>query len=183
MLLRELAIGDRVLVPPGAQLPADGRIVAGQSSVDESLLTGEYLPLPRGEGDTVIAGTLNVEGPLTVEIEALGENTRLSSIVRLLERAQADKPRMAELADRVAQWFLLVVLAFAAVVGLVWWQIDPQRAFWIVLALLVATCPCALSLATPTALTTATGSLHKLCLLYTSPSPRDGLLSRMPSSA
>ena len=175
VLLRELAIGDRVLVPPGAQLPADGRIVAGQSSVDESLLTGEYLPLPRGEGDTVIAGTLNVEGPLTVEIEALGENTRLSSIVRLLERAQADKPRMAELADRVAQWFLLVVLAFAAVVGLVWWQIDPQRAFWIVLALLVATCPCALSLATPTALTTATGSLHKLGLLLTRGHVLEGL--------
>lgn len=175
VLLRELAIGDRVLVPPGAQLPADGRIVAGQSSVDESLLTGEYLPLPRGEGDAVTAGTLNVEGPLTVEVEALGENTRLSAIVRLLERAQADKPRMAELADRVAQWFLVVVLAFAALVGLVWWQIDPQRAFWIVLALLVATCPCALSLATPTALTTATGSLHKLGLLLTRGHVLEGL--------
>ncbi|HSX72022.1 MAG TPA: heavy metal translocating P-type ATPase metal-binding domain-containing protein, partial [Pseudomonas sp.] len=134
VLLRELAIGDRVLVPPGAQLPADGRILAGQSSIDESLLTGEYLPLPRGEGDAVTAGTLNVEGPLTIEVGALGENTRLSAIVRLLERAQADKPRMAELADRVAQWFLLVVLGFAAVVGVVWWQIDSERAFWIVLA-------------------------------------------------
>ncbi|MEO4048297.1 heavy metal translocating P-type ATPase [Pseudomonas sp. CAU 1711] len=175
VLLRELAVGDRVLVPPGAQLPADGRIVAGQSSVDESLLTGEYLPLPRGEGDAVTAGTLNVEGPLTVEVEALGENTRLSAIVRLLERAQADKPRMAELADRVAQWFLLIVLAFAAVVGLIWWQLDSERAFWIVLALLVATCPCALSLATPTALTTATGSLHKLGLLLTRGHVLEGL--------
>ncbi|WP_043307538.1 heavy metal translocating P-type ATPase [Pseudomonas sp. ML96] len=175
VLLRELAIGDHVLVPPGAQLPADGRIIAGQSSVDESLLTGEYLPLPRAEGDCVTAGTLNVEGPLTVEVQALGEKTRLSAIVRLLERAQADKPRMAELADRVAQWFLLIVLAFAAVVGLVWWQIDSERAFWIVLALLVATCPCALSLATPTALTTATGSLHKLGLLLTRGHVLEGL--------
>ncbi|MWV12652.1 cadmium-translocating P-type ATPase [Pseudomonas sp. R-28-1W-6] len=175
ILLRELRVGDRVLVPPGGLLPADGRIHSGQSSVDESLLTGEYLPLPRAEGDTVTAGTLNVESPLTVEVQALGADTRLSAIVRLLERAQADKPRIAELADRVAQWFLLIVLGVAAVVGLVWWQIDPQRAFWIVLALLVATCPCALSLATPTALTTATGSLHKLGLLLTRGHVLEGL--------
>ena len=79
-----------------------------------------------------------------MEVQALGDDTRLSAIVRLLERAQGDKPKLAELADRVAQWFLLVVLVVASIVGLVWWQIDPQRAFWIVLALLVATCPCAL---------------------------------------
>ena len=175
VLLRELAIGDRVLVPPGAQLPADGRIVAGQSSVDESLLTGEYLPLPRGEGDTVIAGTLNVEGPLTVEIEALGENTRLSSIVRLLERAQAEKPRLAQIADHAAQWFLLCSLIAAALIGLLWWELDSSRAFWIVLAMLVATCPCALSLATPTALTAATGTLHKLGLLLTRGHVLEGL--------
>lgn len=175
ILLRDLAIGDQVLVPPGAQLPADGRIVAGQSSVDESLLTGEYLPLPRSEGDSVTAGTLNVEGPLTIEVQALGNDTRLSAIVRLLERAQADKPRMAELADRVAQWFLLIVLALAVIVGTIWWQVDHERAFWIVLAMLVATCPCALSLATPTALTTATGSLHKLGLLLTRGHVLEGL--------
>lgn len=175
VLLRELQVGDRVLVPPGALLPADGHIVAGQSSVDESLLTGEYLPLPRGIGDAVTAGTLNVEGPLTLEISALGADTRLSAIVRLLERAQSDKPRIAELADRVAQWFLLIVLGVAAIVGLVWWQIDSDRAFWIILALLVATCPCALSLATPTALTTATGSLHKLGLLLTRGHVLEGL--------
>lgn len=175
ILLSELAIGDRVLVQPGALIPADGRIVSGQSSVDESVLTGEYLPRARGRGDAVTAGTLNVEGPLTVEVDALGDDTRLSAIVRLLERAQADKPRLAELADRVAQWFLVVVLLAAAVVGLVWWQIDPQRAFWIVLALLVATCPCALSLATPTALTTATGTLHKLGLLLTRGHVLEGL--------
>ncbi|MBF7729019.1 heavy metal translocating P-type ATPase [Pseudomonas sp. N040] len=167
ILLSELALGDRVLVPPGALLPADGRIIQGQSSIDESLLTGEYLPLPRAAGDAVTAGTLNVEGPLTVEVLALGQDTRLSAIVRLLERAQSEKPRLAELADRVAQWFLLVVLLTAAGVGLVWWQLDASRAFWIVLALLVATCPCALSLATPTALTTATGSLHRMGLLLT----------------
>jgi len=175
ILLGELVLGDRVLVQPGALLPADGIILSGQSSIDESLLTGEYLPLPRGEGDSVTAGTLNVEGPLTLQVQALGDDTRLSAIVRLLERAQGEKPRLAELADQVAQWFLLIVLGVAAVVGLVWWQIDPQRAFWIVFALLVATCPCALSLATPTALTAATGRLHQLGLLITRGHVLEGL--------
>ncbi len=175
ILLSELRIGDRVLVTPGSLIPADGVILDGQSSIDESVLTGEYLPQPRMTGDTVTAGTLNVEGPLTLRVAALGDETRLSAIVRLLERAQADKPRLAELADRVAQWFLLIVLGVAAVVGFVWWQIDPSRAFWIVLALLVATCPCALSLATPTALTTATGTLHKLGLLLTRGHVLEGL--------
>ncbi|MBT8768405.1 heavy metal translocating P-type ATPase [Metapseudomonas boanensis] len=175
ILLNELRTGDRVLVPPGALLPADGRILEGQSSIDESVLTGEYLPQARCQGDPVTAGTLNVEGPLTIEVEALGDSTRLSAIVRLLERAQTDKPRLAELADKVAQWFLLIVLTAAAVVGIVWWQIDPQRAFWVVLSLLVATCPCALALATPTALTTATGSLHKLGLLLTRGHVLEGL--------
>ncbi|MDH4568621.1 cadmium-translocating P-type ATPase [Pseudomonas sp. BN414] len=175
ILLSELKIGDHVLVPPGSLLPADGQILSGQSSVDESLLTGEYLPHPRSEGDAVTAGTLNVEGPLTIAVQALGDDTRLSAIVRLLERAQADKPRLAEVADKVAQWFLIFILAAAAIVGIAWWEIDPDRAFWVVLSLLVATCPCALALATPTALTTATGSLHKLGLLLTRGHVLEGL--------
>ena len=175
ILLRELQLGDRVLVHPGAVLPADGKILEGQSSIDESLLTGEYLPQPRRPGDAVTAGTLNVEGALTVQVQALGQDTRLSAIVRLLERAQAEKPRLAEIADRAAQWFLLASLIAAAGIGLLWWQLDPSRAFWIVLAMLVATCPCALSLATPTALTAATGTLHKLGLLLTRGHVLEGL--------
>ncbi|NWD44529.1 heavy metal translocating P-type ATPase [Pseudomonas yamanorum] len=175
ILLSELALGDRVLVHPGAVLPADGIILDGQSSIDESLLTGEYLPQPRQVGDAVTAGTLNVEGALTVEVRALGHDTRLSAIVRLLERAQAEKPRLAEIADRAAQWFLLCSLIAAAVIGLVWWELESSRAFWIVLAMLVATCPCALSLATPTALTAATGTLHKLGLLLTRGHVLEGL--------
>ncbi|WAJ35778.1 heavy metal translocating P-type ATPase [Pseudomonas sp. GOM7] len=175
ILLSELREGEQVLVQPGSLIPADGRILAGQSSVDESLLTGEYLPQARGIGDPVTAGTLNVEGPLTVSVQALGDATRLSAIVRLLERAQSEKPRLAEIADRVSQWFLLFILVAAAVVGLAWWEIDSSRAFWVVLALLVATCPCALALATPTALTTATGSLHKLGLLLTRGHVLEGL--------
>ncbi|MDM7856943.1 heavy metal translocating P-type ATPase [Thiopseudomonas acetoxidans] len=167
ILLKDLQLQQQVIVPPGHLIPADGVILSGQSSVDESLLTGEYLPLPRQPGDQVTAGTLNVEGPLTIQVQALGDNTRLSAIVRLLERAQSLKPKFAEFADQVAQWFLISVLLIAAVVGIIWLQIDAARAFWVVLSLLVATCPCALSLATPTALTAATGSLHKLGLLIT----------------
>ncbi|WP_309674241.1 heavy metal translocating P-type ATPase, partial [Pseudomonas sp.] len=175
ILLSELRVGDQVLVHPGAILPADGKILEGQSSIDESLLTGEYLPQPRTPGDAVTAGTLNVEGALTVEVLALGQDTRLSAIVRLLDRAQAEKPRLAEIADRAAQWFLLLSLIAAAVIGLIWWELDSSRAFWIVLAMLVATCPCALSLATPTALTAATGTLHKLGLLLTRGHVLEGL--------
>jgi Cu2+-exporting ATPase len=175
ILLSELRLNDQVMVHPGAVLPADGRIVAGQSSIDESLLTGEYLPHPRVPGNAVTAGTLNVESVLTVEVLALGPETRLSAIVRLLERAQSEKPRLAQIADRAAQWFLLISLIAAAVIGVMWWQLDPSRAFWIVLAMLVATCPCALSLATPTALTTATGTLHTLGLLLTRGHVLEGL--------
>ena len=175
ILLSELRVGDEVLVHPGAVLPADGKILDGQSSIDESLLTGEYLPQPRVPGDAVTAGTLNVEGALTVEVQALGQDTRLSAIVRLLDRAQAEKPRLAEIADRAAQWFLLLSLIAAAAIGLLWWELDSSRAFWIVLAMLVATCPCALSLATPTALTAATGTLHKLGLLLTRGHVLEGL--------
>ncbi|MBV4546653.1 heavy metal translocating P-type ATPase [Pseudomonas triticicola] len=175
ILLSELRVGERILVQPGSILPADGKIIDGQSSIDESLLTGEYLPQPRTLGDAVTAGTLNVEGALTVQVQALGQDTRLSAIVRLLDRAQAEKPRLAEIADRAAQWFLLLSLIAAAVIGLLWWQLDSVRAFWIVLAMLVATCPCALSLATPTALTAATGTLHKLGLLLTRGHVLEGL--------
>ena len=175
ILLSELRVGDQVLVHPGAILPADGKILDGQSSIDESLLTGEYLPQPRTLGDAVTAGTLNVEGALTVEVLALGQDTRLSAIVRLLDRAQAEKPRLAEIADRAAQWFLLLTLIASACIGLLWWELDSSRAFWIVLAMLVATCPCALSLATPTALTAATGTLHKLGLLLTRGHVLEGL--------
>jgi Cu2+-exporting ATPase len=175
VLLAELRAGERVLVQPGAVIPADGRIVDGHSSIDEALLTGEYLPQRRSHGDAVTAGTLNVESILTIEVQALGHDTRLSAIVRLLERAQSEKPRLARLADRASQWFLLFSLIAAAGIGLLWWQLDAPRAFWIVLAMLVATCPCALSLATPTALTTATGTLHGLGLLLTRGHVLEGL--------
>jgi len=175
ILLRELQIGDLVQVLPGAVIPADGLITEGVSSIDESLLSGEYLPKPRQVGDSVTAGTLNIESTLIVKVQALGADTRLSAIVRLLERAQSEKPRLAELADRAAQWFLLFALLAAALTFLFWLNLEPARAFWVVLAMLVAVCPCALSLATPTALTAATGHLHQLGLLLTRGHVLEGL--------
>lgn len=176
IMLEEVRTGDVLEVRPGESIPADGIITEGVSSVDESALSGEYLPLAKVAGDRVVAGTLNVEGPLRVRVDAIGDATRLSAIVRLLERAQSDKPRLGRLADQVAQYFLVCVLVAAVVVGAAWWwYADGQTAFWIVLAMLVATCPCALSLATPTALTTATGSLHKLGLLVTRGHVLEGL--------
>lgn len=176
IMLDEVMECDLLEVKPGESIPADGIITEGVSSIDESALSGEYLPLTKRSGDSVVAGTLNVEGPIRIKVTAIGDDTRLSAIVRLLERAQSDKPKLARVADTVAQYFLLVVLLAVVVVGgLWWWQVNGETAFWIVLAMLVATCPCALSLATPTALTTATGSLHKLGMLVTRGHVLEGL--------
>ena len=176
IMLEEVQPGDLLEVKPGESIPADGVITRGVSSIDESALSGEYLPLAKQVGDRVTAGTLNVEGPLQIQVSAVGTDTRLSAIVRLLERAQADKPRLARLADQVAQYFLITVLVSIVLVGGAWWWlVNGETAFWIIIAMLVATCPCALSLATPTALTTATGSLQKLGLLITRGHVLEGL--------
>ena len=163
----ELRPGDTVLVRPGENLPADGVVLDGCSSINESLLTGENLPLAKQPGDTVIGGSINNESPLTVRVENTGPDTILSAMLRLLERAQSEKPRLAQLADRVAAWFVVGVLALAALVGLYWWQQDAARVLPIVIAVLVVTCPCALGLATPIAMSVATGTLTRLGLLAT----------------
>ena len=163
----DLKAGDRVLVRPGESVPADGRVVEGRSSVDESLLTGESRPCLRQPGDLLVGGTVNNESPLVMEIEKVGEETVLSAIVRLLDRAQSEKPSVARIADRVAGWFVAGLLLLAAGVALWWWQHDPAHAFAITLSVLVVTCPCALSLATPAAVTAATGALTRLGVLTT----------------
>lgn len=169
VLVTDLAVGDRVLIRPGEAIPADGVIVAGNSSVDESLLTGESYPIDRTIEQPVIAGTINIESPLQVSIEKVGEETVLSHILRLLERAQTEKPAITRLADHVAAWFVSVVLVLAVGVGFYWWLQDPNTDRWfaITLSVLVVTCPCALSLATPTALTAATTTLTRYGLLVT----------------
>jgi len=163
----DLATGDRVLIRPGESVPADGRIAEGCSSVDESLLTGESLPLVRKQGDQLVGGTVNNESPLIMQVEQVGENTVLSAIVRLLDRAQTEKPGIARTADRVAGWFVGGLLLVAAAVAGWWWLHDPVHAFAVTLSVLVVTCPCALSLATPAAVTAATGALTRLGVLTT----------------
>jgi Cu2+-exporting ATPase len=163
----DLVPGDRVRIKPGESVPTDGKVVEGLSSVDEALLTGESVPLARRPGDQLVGGTVNTESPLVMEVERVGEDTVLSAIQRLLDRAQSEKPALAQLADRVAGWFVVALLVLAAAVAWYWWQTDPGRAFPITLSVLVVTCPCALSLATPVALTAATGALARLGVLTT----------------
>jgi Cu2+-exporting ATPase len=163
----ELKTGDLVLVRPGESIPADGRVHEGRSSVDESLLTGESLPLAKAPGAVLIGGSINIESPLTLRVEKTGEETVLSSILRLLDRAQTEKPAIAASADRAAAWFVARVLLLAAGVALFWFLHDPARWLPITIAVLVVTCPCALSLATPTAITAATGRLMRRGLVTT----------------
>lgn len=162
-----LSLGEYVLIRPGEAVPADGLVEQGASQVDESLLTGESRPVAKGVGASLIAGTVNAESSLVMRVDGLGQDTVLSGIVRLLDRAMAEKPALAKLADRVASWFVLALLLIAAATGGVWYFIEPTRAFWVTVAVLVVSCPCALSLATPAALTAATGSLTRLGLLTT----------------
>ncbi len=161
----ELAPGDRVRVAPGETIPADGKVLEGESAVDESLLTGESLPIPKRAGDRVVGGTVNRESPLILQVERTGEDTVLAALSRLIDRAQAEKPPIARTADRLAGWFVLGVLLTASATALYWSLVSPGDAFWITLSVLVVTCPCALSLATPAALTAAQGALARLGLL------------------
>ena len=167
VLVADLAIGDTVLIRPGETIPADGCILVGQSNIDESLLTGESCPIPKNPGQTVIAGTINIDSPLQIQIDKIGTDTVLSHILRLLERAQTEKPALTQLADRVAAWFILGVLLLALITAIYWWQVNPSMWLTITLSVLVVTCPCALSLATPTAITAATSTLTRVGLITT----------------
>jgi P-type Cu2+ transporter len=157
----QLAAGDIVLVRPGAIVPADGEIVDGCSHVEEAMLTGESMPHARGPGDVVLAGSVNRDEALVVRVQAAGEATRLASVLRLVERAASERPAVARLADRVAAWFVGGLLLLALGTALVWWHFDPAQALPVTVALLVVSCPCALSLATPAALAAAAGSLAR----------------------
>jgi Cu2+-exporting ATPase len=163
----DLLPGDVVLVRPGEIIPADGRVLEGISSANESLLTGESRPVRKSVGDAVTAGAVNAESPLVVRVDQVGEGTRLSAIIHLMERAAAEKPRIVEMADRIASYFVATLLLVAVGVAIAWYLIDPDKALWITVSVLVVTCPCALSLATPIALTVAAGALAKDGLLLT----------------
>lgn len=166
-VVAELSPGDFVLVRAGDIVPADGRVVEGVSCANEALLTGESRPVPKSPGEPVTGGSINAESPLVVRVERVGDGTRLSAIIGLMERAAAEKPRIVELADRIATYFVAVLLAVAVLVAVGWYLHDPSRALWVTVSVLVVTCPCALSLATPIALTVAAGALARDGLLVT----------------
>jgi Cu2+-exporting ATPase len=163
----ELQVGDRVLVRPGAQIPADGRVLEGRASVDEALLSGESRPVVKKVDDFVTGGTINLDSPLQVLVEQTGPDTILSRILDLVERARDERPTLARAADRLAGYFVAGVLTLAGATAVYWWQVSPERWLPTTIALLVVTCPCALSLATPTAITAATGALTRRALIIT----------------
>ncbi|MFJ5445903.1 heavy metal translocating P-type ATPase [Methylobacillus methanolivorans] len=153
--LHDLRVGDTLLIKPGEAIAGDGVVTQGESQVDEALLTGESHPVPKQPGAYVYAGSVNYESPLQVKITGLGEQTVIAGIARLLDRAQAEKPRLARVADQVAIYFTTVLLLAVIVIGLAWWWIASERCFEIILAVLVVSCPCALSLAAPAAFAAA----------------------------
>jgi Cu2+-exporting ATPase len=149
---RRVRVGDVLRVLPGEGFVADGTILSGQTTVDEALLTGESRPVARGRGETVIAGSHNLSQPVELRVSQVGEGTRYAQVVALMEQAAVSKPRIAQRADRLATPFLLFVLLAAGVACAWWWPQDPEHALMVAVAILVVTCPCALSLATPAAM-------------------------------
>ena len=159
--------GDRVRVRPGETVPADGVIRAGDSAFDESLLTGEADPVPRTAGGRVLAGSINGTGVVEVAVSSAGDATVLGGVLRRAERAARERPAIALLADRAAAWFIAGVLVLAASVAGAWLLHDASRAVAVVVSVLVVTCPCALSLATPAAMTAALGALARAGIVAT----------------
>ena len=157
--VRRLQVGDVIRVQPGEAFAADGVLEQGTTLVDEALLTGESHPLPRTVGAQVVAGSHNLLATVWVRVLRLGADTRFAQIVRLMEGAATSKPQLALLADRIAKPFLLAVLLASGLACAWWWSHDPGHALMVAVAVLVVTCPCALSLATPAALLAAAGRL------------------------
>jgi Cu2+-exporting ATPase len=165
----ELEVDDKVLILAGEVVPTDGVIIEGKSRADESLLTGESRALSKGMGDVLVGGSMNLDSPLQMRVTHIGQDTMLSTILNLLERAQSEKPKISQLADRIATRFVSVIVLLAIAVGLYYGiyinGFTSTNWIGIVVAVLVVTCPCALSLATPAAMTIAIGRLSQIGLL------------------
>ena len=175
----EVVPGDRILVRPGERIPVDGVVREGSSWVDESMITGEPLPVEKHAGDPVVGGTLNDRGAFEFEATRVGQDTVLARIVRMVEEAQAGKPPIQRLADRIAGVFVPVVLALALATFVVWLVAGPPPALELALvaavSVLVVACPCAMGLATPTAILVGTGRAAELGILFR----RGGALERL----
>ncbi|MCF8049819.1 MAG: cadmium-translocating P-type ATPase [Desulfobacterales bacterium] len=160
--------GDRLRVRPGERIPVDGQVQEGRSAVDESMLTGEPLPVDKGPGDKVVGGTINGQGLLQLTATAVGKDTALAQIIRLVQEAQGTRPPIQALADRVAAYFVPTIIAVAVATFLIWWAVGGQfvPAMIRLVAVLVIACPCALGLATPTAIMAGTGKGAESGILF-----------------
>ena len=159
--VRKLAGGNVVRILPGEAFPADGYITEGNTFADEALLTGESTPIAKAQGSSVTAGSYNLQSVVQMCVQGTGQSTRFAQIVALMESASLQKPRLAQMADRVARPFLILVLLAAAVAAAWWWPTDPAHALMVAVSVLIVTCPCALSLATPVAMLSAAGTLAR----------------------
>ena len=168
--LEAIAVGDRVRVRPGEKIPVDGRIVEGRSTVDESMLTGEPLPVEKAPGDRVVGASINQTGSVVIVAERVGADSLLSQIVSMVAQAQRSRAPLQRLADRVAAWFVPSVIAIALVTFVVWWIAgpEPHLAYALVnaVAVLIIACPCALGLATPISIMVASGRGAQLGVLF-----------------
>lgn len=158
---KRVAVGDTLRVSAGQAFVADGQVLSGESLVNEAVLTGESEPLRRAAGQHVIAGSLNLTATLTMKVQRVGARTRVGEIMALMTQAQTSRPAFASLADRIAKPFLMSVLMLAIGTAIFWWPTDPERALMAAVAVLIVTCPCALSLATPAALLASVGAMAK----------------------
>ncbi len=159
--VQRLAVGDRVRVPVGEAFAADGVLIEGPTQVDEALLTGESTPVTRSAGEAVVGGSVNVGAPVVMRVERVGADSRFEAIVGMMRDAMTQRPAASRLADRWAAPFLWTVIVLAAGSAAVWSVIDPSRAIWVAVSVLIVTCPCALSLAAPSVLVAAAGGLAR----------------------
>jgi len=161
----KIEVGDILIINQGEIAPADGIVLEGQSRFDESALTGEFLPINKTIGSVVNGGTANVENTILIATTSTPKHSRVSAIIRMLDQAHHEKPQTVQLADIVASYFVAFVLISATIAGVFWYFIEPEAVFTTVLSILVVTCPCALSLATPTAMTSVNTFLRSKGLL------------------
>lgn len=173
--LADIGAGDLLRVASGETIPVDGAVAEGIALVDESLVTGESEPRRRATDEPLLGGSTNAGAAITLRATRRADESTLHGLVRLLERAQGERPRLGIAAERMASWFVARVLVLTMLVGVVWWYVDPERALPAVLAVLVATCPCALSLATPVAIAAATSRLARLGVLVMRADAVEGL--------
>ncbi|MCA8974740.1 MAG: copper-translocating P-type ATPase [Planctomycetes bacterium] len=170
IVLDAVQVGDRLRVRPGEAIPVDGRVVEGKSSVDESMVTGEPVPVEKAANDAVVGGTVNSTGSLTIVAEKIGSETLLARIVQMVADAQRSRAPIQRLADQVAAWFVPAVIASAALSFAIWsvWGPEPRLAYGLLnaVAVLIIACPCALGLATPMSIMVATGRGARLGVLF-----------------